>query len=174
MGRTKTAAAMKNITATLYLPRYLEQYLRHHYGSPVRFPARSMENELLRRLTTRPPSQGTAAPAPDESSARLTPIGVVLPDDDLHRPEYYSYLGRTARRRLSLALEATFRVHLWSDCLPLIVCGNVNRGIDEWCCANGISLDSREAVRQKFYRLRRSYASMGIKIGRMREKSLPR
>ncbi len=69
---------MKNITATIYLPRYLEQYLRHHYGSPVRFPARSMENELLRRLTTRPPSQGTAAPAPDESSARLTPIGVVL------------------------------------------------------------------------------------------------
>ena len=174
MGRDKTAAAMKNITATIYLPRYLEQYLRHHYGSPVRFPARSMENELLRRLTTRPPSQGTAAPAPDESSARLTPIGVVLPDDDLHRPEYYSYLGRTARRRLSLALEATFRVHLWSDCLPLIVAGNINQGLDEWCASNGISLDSREAVRQKFYRLRRTYATMGIRFGRKYGKSLPR
>ena len=94
---------MKNITATLYLPRYLEQYLRHHYGSPVRFPARSMENELLRRLTTRPPAQPAATAAADECAARLTALDVVLPDDDLHRPEYFCYLGRSARRRFCLA-----------------------------------------------------------------------
>lgn len=165
---------MKNVTATIYLPRYLEQYLRHHYGRPARFPARSMENELLRRLTTRPPAQPAATAAADECAARLTALDVVLPDDDLHRPEYFCYLGRSARRRFCLALEATFRVHLWSDCLPLIVAGNINQGLDEWCASNGISLDSREAVRQKFYRLRRTYATMGIRIGRKYDKSLPR
>ena len=165
---------MKNVTATIYLPRYLEQYLRHHYGSPVRFPARSMENELLRRLTVRPPrSMESEAAAGGEQPRGIDPVEIVLPDDALHRPEYYNYLGRTARRRMVSAIDALFRVHLWTECLPLVVEGRINQGLDEWCRDNGIDLDAREAVRQKFYRMRCLYAPLGIKIGKKYGKSLP-
>ena len=165
---------MKDITTTLYLPAYLAQYLAAHYGRPVRFPARSMENELLRRLTVRPPrSMSGGEPADGEARRGMDAVEIVLPDDALHRPEYYNYLGRTARRRMASAIDALFRVHLWTECLPLVVGGRINQGLDEWCRENGIGVEAREAVRQKFYRMRCLYAPLGIRIGRKYAKRLP-
>ena len=69
------------------------------------------------------------------------------------------------------AIDGLFRISLWSGCFPLIHSkGELNRGIDLWCEQNGISLDAREAVRQKFYRLRRQYHEKGVIVGKIYHK----
>ena len=69
------------------------------------------------------------------------------------------------------AIDALFRLDLWSGCAPLLHSTNeLNKGIDQWCADNGISLDAREAVRQKFYRIRKSYLERGIVLGKFYRK----
>ena len=60
---------------------------------------------------------------------------------------------------------------MWSGCAPLLHSSKeINKGIDEWCACNGISLDAREAVRQKFYRIRKAYMEKGIILGKFYRK----
>lgn len=152
---------MKDIVVHLPLPPYMRQWLTRRLGLPVRFPPRSHENLLLHRVLTRRP-QG----APIEPEGPDT-VPVVIPDSAIKRPEYYNYLGRRGRSEMLQAVEHLFRLHLWSECAGLIGSSReLNRGIDEWCRANGIGIDAREAVRQKFYRMRRDYMQYGIVLGR--------
>lgn len=73
------------------------------------------------------------------------------------------------------AIDGLFRLALWSECASLLHSKReLNRGIDEWCKLHGIELDCREAVRQKFYRIRKSYQIKGIILGKKYNKSLPR
>lgn len=151
---------MKNMVVYLSLERYLREWLTFHLGSPVRFPDRSCENALLHRLLTRRPYG-----APPELNKQGT-VPVIITDSRYRKPEHYNYLGRRGQREMAAAIEALFRIDLWSGCLPLLHSKTeLNRGIDAWCTANGISLDAREAVRQKFYRIRRDYMRFGIVLG---------
>lgn len=150
---------MKDITVHVRLERYIREWLTFHLGSPVRFPDKSYENEILHNYLRKPPRDA----APDFGDDESVPI--VIPDDKFHKPEFYNYLGRHGRRALASAIDALFRLQLWSECAPLLQSKQeLNRGIDAWCAANGISLDAREAVRQKFYRLRKLYAEKGIVV----------
>lgn len=159
---------MKDIVVHLPLPAYLRAWLTHTLGDPVRFPARSYENLLLHRLLTRRPPL-----APIEEPRQDT-VALVIPDNAVKRPEYYNYLGRRGRAEMTQAVERLFRLHLWSDCSALLgASGELNRGIDEWCRTYGIGLDAREAVRQKFYRMRRDYRRYGIVLGKKYAKKLP-
>lgn len=152
---------MKNIVVHVRLPAYLRSWLTHTLGDPVRFPARSYESLLLSRLVTRRPGAAPIeGPGPDT-------VAMIIPDNALKRPEYYNYLGRRGRAEMTQAVERLFRLHLWSEAAGLIGSAReLNRGIDEWCRANGIGIDAREAVRQKFYRMRRDYMQFGIILGR--------
>lgn len=159
---------MKDFTVTVRVERHLRQWLVSRLGEPVKFPSRSYENLLLSRVLQKPPRErpaagGTGSPAADEGRA----VRIVIPDNDLKRPEYYHYLSRRAERAVAAAIDALFRLHLWSALLPLLgQRGELNRAIDAWCAAQGIALDQREAVRQRFYRMRRAYEAGGIILGK--------
>lgn len=160
---------MKDITVSVSLPGYLREWLHATLGDPVRFPARSAENVLLSRLVGRRPKEA----APEAAGAGW--VRIVLPDNPWRRPEFYNYLGRRGRAELAGALERLFRLALWSECAGLLGSpGELNRGLDAWCARRGISLGNREAVRQKFYRMRRDYGACGIVLGRKFAKRLPR
>lgn len=152
---------MKNMVVYLRLNRYLREWLTFHLGCPVRFPNRSYENALLHRLLSKRP-EGAPPSLPVEGA-----VPVVITDCSYKKPEHYNYLGRRGEQAMAVAIEALFRLDLWSGCAPLIHSGaEINRGIDAWCAASGISLDAREAVRQKFYRIRRDYLKHGVVLGK--------
>lgn len=157
---------MRNITLKLRLPGYLRQWLTHCYGNPVRFPNRSYEHLLLRRYLRKPPAGYIPKKTtPDE-------VAIIIPDNDLHRPEYYHHLGRDGYRLLCDGIDNLFRLSLWRECFPLLATpGQLNKGLDDWCADHGIALDYREAVRQKFYRMRRAYDDFGIFLGKKYAKS---
>lgn len=160
---------MKDLTITLHVEPYLQEWAYHRFGRPVRLPRGSYEQLLLKRSLQKPPRlplPPTEAAA-DAVPQRRVPLAIVLPDNALRRPEYYNYLPRRARLQLIHALEDLFRLHLFSSCRHLIhQRGALLRGLDEWCRTEGISIDHREGVRQKFYRMRRAYEAAGIILGR--------
>lgn len=151
---------MKNIVVYLRVSPYIRAWLASTLGDPVRFPAGSYENAVLHHvLRRRPLSSLPEAPGEDT-------IAVVIPDSAVHRPEYYNYLGRRGRRAVAECIEHLFRMHLWSDCRHLIGTRLLERGLDDWCRLHGIGIEHREAVRKKFYRMRRDYLSHGIILGK--------
>ena len=158
---------MKDLLIYLRLPRYLREWLEFHLGTPVRFPERSYENELLHTLLTkRPASVQPVKPTADS-------VALVITDCRHRKPEHYNYLGIRGQRVMISSIEGLFRLDLWSSCAGLIHSkGELNKGLDEWCAKSGISLDAREAVRQKFYRMRREYQAHGIVVGKCYQKRL--
>lgn len=165
---------MKGITISIHLPYYLGQWLTHALGSPVRFPSQSYENRLLSRLLTRRPMEGTHTVSPmsdDDGGTQRMQVEIIIPDNSMHRPEYYNHLSRRARALMADAIETLFRIHLWSECVSFIHSRTgLNTGIDQWCRRQGIGIEYREAVRQKFYRMRRAYERDGIILGEKHRK----
>lgn len=156
---------MKNIQVYVKVERYIQEWLEFHLGNPVRFPVRSYENELLHRHLGKRP----CGLPPEKREDNM--VAIVITDCDHSRPEFYNYLGHRGKRAIVSAIDALFRLDLWSGCAPLLhSTTELNKGIDKWCADNGISLDAREAVRQKFYRIRKSYLERGIVLGKFYRK----
>ncbi len=146
---------MKDITLQVALRPHLASWLRTKYGDPVRFPPRSYENLLLHSLVTRGryASGAVSLQGPGKELQRIT-----LTDHATRRPEYYHHLTRRAAQTFASAIERQFRLALWCECSPLLYRPTgLNRGIDAWCQRQGISVEYREGVRQKFYRMRKEY-----------------
>lgn len=146
---------MKDITLQIALRPHLASWLRTKYGDPVRFPPRSYENLLLHSLVTRGRyAEGAATlEGPGKELQRIT-----LTDHSTRRPEYYHHLTRRAALTFAAALERQFRLQLWQECSPLLLHRTgLNSGIERWCQRQGIKVEHREGVRQKFYRMRKEY-----------------
>ena len=163
--------SMKDFLIYVKLESYLAEWLTHSFGYPVRFPDQSVENAIIHQyLTVR-----EAGALVDTDKEGKVPI--VITDSSLRRPEYYNHFGQRGQAALIRHLDNLFRVNLWSECVPLITFKRkrkLNAGLDEWCYSHGISLDHREAVRQKFYRMRKKYESYGIILGNFHKKKQPR
>lgn len=158
---------MKDITVYIKLPAYLRQWSIHTMGNPIRFPEQSYENHLLHRYLWR----SVRGAQPPSMRCPGDCVAVVITDDRCRKPEFYNILSRRGQTAMLRAIESLFRIHLWSECVHLIHGhGEMNQGIDRWCAAHGIGLEYREAVRQKFYRMRRSYETMGIILGKKHRK----
>lgn len=156
---------MKDLTIQIRLERYIREWLTFHLGNPVRFPERSYENELLHRFLSKRPAEVPPLSSDDDC------VAIVITDCRYRKPEFYNYIGHDGRRALASAIDGLFKLQLWTECAPLLQSkGELNKGIDAWCARNGISLDAREAVRQKFYRIRKAYFEKGIVISKIYSK----
>lgn len=156
---------MKDIIVYVRVEKYIKDWLEFHLGNPVRFPERSYENALLHSYLCKRP-----ACCPPDRGGEGT-VAVVVTDCRHRKPEYYNHLSSRGHRAMASAIDSLFRLALWSGIAPLLGTGaELNRGIDRWCREQGISFDSREAVRQKFYRMRRAYMKKGIVLGRFYKK----
>jgi hypothetical protein len=159
---------MSNFCFYMKLEPYLAQWLVNRLGNPVRFPAQSNENAIIRRFVQRPPD-GTAPDLPGDGL-----IAVAIPDSKAKDPQYYHYMGVKAKRALAEAINDLFTMCLWNDVRDLLDEGQngVNTIIEAWCEMHGVTADS-EAVRQRYYRLRRKYASQGVNLLNFEKKNTP-
>ena len=95
----------------------------------------------------------------------LVPVDIVIPDNRTRQPEYYSHLSTYGRRVMLDALNGLFRMALWSACSRFLLSrDSLNEAVEQWCRENGISVENREGVRQKLYRMRKQYQKIGIDL----------
>lgn len=145
----------------IYVPleKHIRQWLVSTLGDPVVFPAYSNENAVIRSFTIKTP------PGVRPVDNRSGMVAIALPDSTAKPPETFNHLGRKGQLALREAIRDLFLRALWSDISPLCASKvGVNKLIAAWCESKGIDIDSVEAVRQCFYRLRRQYAANGINI----------
>ena len=148
---------MSDFVIYIRLEKYLSQWLTSALGCPVRFPAQSNENSVIRRFLTKlPPGK-----QPEMAAEGLTPI--VIPDSKAKDPAVFNYFGPRAKKALTEAIEDLFRRNMWAEIGDLLD-GTVglNKTIGAWCELHGIDDDYTETVRQKYYRIRNAYTKRGI------------
>lgn len=79
----------------------------------------SYENRLPSRLLSRRPrgegSRATSPVAESDARANRQRVSLVIPDNDLHRPEYFNHLSVRASAQMAEAIDTLFRLHLWSE-----------------------------------------------------------
>ncbi len=144
----------------LKLKPYLKEWLVNSLGVPVCFPHCSNENAVIRTFLQKQPS-GRVEMLTDE----LVPIAI--PDSKAKPVAIYNYLGEVGKKALAEAIEDLFVQNLWAELSQLTLLSKgkgVNGFIAAWCEMHGISLDHVETVRQKYYRLRKSYTDKGIEL----------
>lgn len=152
----------------LKLEPYLHQWLVHSLGNPVVFPAKSNENAIIRRFLQTKPMDAM----PDLYAEGLT--AVCIPDSKAKPVQFYNYCPPKGKAAIVEAIEDLFRINLWEELLPLsysaerTACG-LGQMIASWCEAHGIDDDYTEAVRQKYYRMRKAYAKNGMFLGKLRK-----
>lgn len=157
---------MSNFVIYLKLEKYLSQWLTHSLGTPVRFPAQSNENAVIRRFLQKLPSEKK----PEMHSEGMT--SVVIPDSKAKPPIVYNYLGPRAKEALIEAIEDLFRRNLWTELGDMALEQNigVNKMIAAWCEMHGVEDDYVETVRQKYYRMRNAYTKKGISLNSLTRK----
>ena len=158
--------AMSQFVIYLNLPKYLSAWLRNKLGSPVVFPPSSPQNAIIRAFISRAPKVYT--PVIPEGDA--TPVAI--PDSAAKPPEVYNYMSERGKAAVAEACKDLFLRALWSDMSPLAESPvGLNLLIAAWCETNGIDVDSIEAVRQCYYRIRKDYARKGINLRSRKKKS---
>lgn len=148
---------MSDFVVYVKLEKYLSQWLTNALGSPVRFPAQSNENAVIRRFVQRLPKDKQPQLASDELTA------IVIPDSKAKDPRQFNYFGPRAQEALVEAIEDLFRRSMWAELGELLERSQrINKTIIAWCELHGIDDDYSETVRQKFYRIRKAYTQRGV------------
>lgn len=150
---------MSQFVIYISLPKYLAQWLTFKLGDPVVFPPSSPQNAIIRTFISRLPS-GTV---PETRTEGVTAIAI--PDSAAKPPKTYNYITGKGKDAVAESCKDLFLRALWTDISPLHQCPvGINTLIAAWCETNGIDVDSSEAVRQCYYRIRRDYFKKDIKI----------
>ena len=148
---------MSRFVIYIKLETYLHQWLTHHLGNPVVFPAQSNENATIRRFLQKQPD-GTR---PQLAKEGLTAI--CIPDSKAKDPSVFNYMGPSGKEAVVECIEDLFRRNLWHEMGDLAPSRRgVNGQIAAWCEMHGIGIDYIETVRQKYYRMRKAYAKKGL------------
>lgn len=150
---------MSKFVIYLDVEPYMKQWLTHAYGDPVVFPASSSENAVIRRLTTKRPSNDV----PEQPSDRA--VAISIPSCKYKSPETYNYLTPFGKQALSESLDDLFRINMWQDLGDLsdTSCTKMS-AFRAWCQMHGIDIDYAETIRMKWYRMRRAHQSKGINL----------
>ena len=141
------------------LEKYLAEWLTHSLGDPVRFPAQSNENAVIRAFLQQVP-KGKNPQTQDEGMT-----AIVIPESKAKPPEKWHYLGPKGRKAVHEAIMDLFVRNMWADLSRLDNSNiGVNTRVAAWCEMHGIALDRVETVRQKYYRIRDAYTKRGLNL----------
>lgn len=152
---------MSNFCFYIQLPPFVAQWLLKNYGSPVKFPAQSVENATIRRFLRKRP----LGVDPDTAAPGLTPI--CIPDSKQADPQTYNYLFEKGKEGVRECIEDSFRIALWNELNDLSDCGcSVMTAVYEFCQAYGIDIDHADTIKQRYYRMRNSYREKGVNFMR--------
>lgn len=150
---------MSKFVIYLDVEPYMKQWLTHAYGDPVVFPPSSSENAVIRRLTTKRPSDNI----PEQPSDKA--VAISIPSCKYKSPETYNFLTSYGKQALCESLDDLFRINMWQDLGDLsdTSCTKMS-AFRAWCQAHGIDIDYAETIRMKWYRMRKAHQEKGINL----------
>ena len=150
---------MSKFVIYLDVEPYMKQWLTHAYGDPVVFPPSSSENAVIRRLTTKRPSDNI----PEQPSDKA--VAISIPSCKYKSPETYNFLTSYGKQALCESLDDLFRINMWQDLGDLsdTSCTTMS-AFRAWCQAHGIDIDYAETIRMKWYRMRKAHQEKGINL----------
>ncbi len=150
---------MSQFVIYIQLPKYLSEWLTHHLGNPVVFPASSPQNSIIRTFLL----EKTNNTQPDCGGPGMTAIAI--PDSAAKPPERFHHMTQRGKEAVAESCKDLFLRALWADISPIVESPvGLNKLIGAWCEANGIDIDRIETVRQCYYRIRKDYAKRGINL----------
>ena len=150
---------MSNFNVYVKLPPFVSQFLIHSLGNPVVFPPSSVENSTIRTFISRLPE----GRQPDVAADDLTAIAI--PDSKSKPADQYNYLAPRGKAALAECCDYLFNRCLWTELgdMSSVGCKTLT-AIYAWCENHGISIDYADTIRQRYYRIRDSYAKQGIDL----------
>lgn len=150
-------SSMQKQVIYIHLKGYLGEWLVNRFGYPVKFPSRSWENIIIARNLAK---KTLATPEQPFDTDGLIPV--VVPSVSGKVFTLYNHFPHRAEEELLAAIESLFRLDMYYSLISCVTSHSINDQIDAWCGNRGIIPDHREAVRQKFYRIRRDYEKNGV------------
>lgn len=150
---------MSQFVFYIKLPLYKSDWLTHHFGNPVVFPACSPYNADIKAYLQRK----SVAEAPDLLEPGLTAIAI--PYSKAKPPQIYNYMGPKGKEVIAEDIDDLFKRALWNDISPMAESpAALNKHIAAWCEMHGIGLDRIETVRQYYYRIRKKFGEKGVNL----------
>ena len=138
---------------------YLKAWLESNFGEPVVLPKDSPENKTIVRFLELKGSRENEEVTDSESNLRI-----LIQGTREKRPERFNYLPERAKKILISSLDGLFEQNLWQDFnhqRKLNKCSIIDF-IYAWMEDYKIPFDAHETLRQRYYRLRRTYEKEGV------------
>ena len=152
---------MSKFVVYLKLQPFVAQWLHHHYGNPVQFQPKSVENSTILQFTQKLPE----GRQPDTAADGLT--AVCIPDNEKKDPSVYNYLGPKGKEAVVDCIERTFKLMMWSELNDMSDVGcSVLGAIDAWCEMHGIDIEYDRTILMRYNRIRNSYVKKGVDLRR--------
>lgn len=152
---------MSQFVVYIPLKPFISQWLKHHYGDPVKFQPKSVENSTILQFTQKLP-EGSQ---PDMPADGLTAI--CIPDNEKKDPATYNYLGKKGKEAVEECIERTFKLMMWNELNDMSGIGcTILTAIDAWCEMHGIDVEYDRTILQRYCRIRNSYVKKGIDLRR--------
>lgn len=149
---------------TVYIPvkPFVAQWLKFHFGDPVKFPDFSLENQDLRRFSL---SKHEYQKLKIKETEHNGGVLVVLPQSKSKDPATYHYLGKRGEEAVVDSIERLFRRNMFCELGDETMRGcNLNIAIRAFCEKHGIEEQYSNTIKQRYYRIRDSYQKCGIDL----------
>lgn len=151
---------MSDITINLRLKPFVAQYLKHHFGNPVRFDDHSVANARIVCVLQRRPPMGIME---EESGEDLTPV--CIPYSKQKDPSTWNYVSQAGKKFIIEIIESIFLSNLFSEMNQM--CGDDSKlqsAAYAWCEMHGIDIEYADTIRMRFYREKRKLLRRGIDL----------
>ena len=144
---------------------FIRQWLLHSFPEPVTFPPQSVANATIRHFVVKQPAD---QPVPLKEDGD---VAIRIPDSKYKRPSVFNYLTCYGHAALKEHINDLFNLDLWNN-LSDVATNNLHvmNSIYQYCDDHGISIDYANTIRQRFYRMRKSYEKHGIRLEKKTKK----
>lgn len=145
---------MSDFYIYLKVEPYLAEWLTDTFGDPIEIIRDSPESHLLKRFLVKLPT----GVQPDTCISEEFNVRVRIPCFKEKDPRTYNHLKPIAKKALVDSFESLFVKNMWSEIGKLDNCNcSITTVIYAWLEKHNMSEEHWEAIRQRYYRLRKKY-----------------
>lgn len=147
------------------LEPFIRQWLVNSFPEPVTFAPQSVGNATIRHFLVKQPAD-RPVPLKEEGD-----VAFRIPDSKYKPPRTYNYLTRYGHAALREHINDLFNLDLWNS-LSDVATNNLHvmNSVYQFCDDHNIDIDYAGTIRQRFYRMRKSYEKNGIHLEKKTKK----
>lgn len=161
---------MKNVVIYLPLKPFIRQYLIHHFGNPVKFPAQSITNKCITSVLQLRRKDGL----PEVAGEGRTPV--VIPDNCAKNPAVWNFVSKFGKKLICQHIESVFSMCIWTEMSNACEFNDQKQqdAAYDFCSRHGIDLDYADTIRMRYYRDKISFLDQKIDLRSRRRAKKPR